>query len=109
LFAVEYALTRLWRAWGIEPAAVMGHSVGEFGAACAAGVFTVRDGLTLIGARARLMQSLPEGGGMLAVSAGEARVTSALAQCQGNVSIAAINGPAVGIGATLTLPMDARA
>ena len=71
----------------------MGHSVGEFGAACAAGVFTVRDGLTLIGARARLMQSLPEGGGMLAVSAGEARVTSALAQCQRSISIAAINGP----------------
>ena len=62
MFAVEYALATLWRSWGIEPAAVMGHSVGEFAAACVAGVFSLEDGLRLIAERARLMQSLPPGG-----------------------------------------------
>ena len=57
MFAIEYALATLWRSWGIEPAAVMGHSVGEFAAACVAGVFSLEDGLRLIAERARLMQS----------------------------------------------------
>jgi acyl transferase domain-containing protein len=93
MFALEYALATLWRSWGIEPAAVMGHSVGEFVAACAAGVFSLEDGLRLIAQRARLMQSLPPGGVMGAVFACEAQVTSALQAYAGRVAIAALNGP----------------
>jgi acyl transferase domain-containing protein/NAD(P)-dependent dehydrogenase (short-subunit alcohol dehydrogenase family) len=93
MFALEYALATLWRSWGIEPAAVMGHSVGEFAAACVAGVFSLEDGLRLIAERARLMQSLPPGGLMAAVFAPEARVAAALQSCRDQVAIAALNGP----------------
>jgi acyl transferase domain-containing protein/acyl carrier protein len=86
LFAFEYALAELWRSWGIEPAAVMGHSLGEYVAACVAGVFSLEDGLKLVVERARLMQSLPESGEMAAVFATASEVGS-------GVSIAAVNGP----------------
>ncbi len=74
MFALEYALATLWRSWGIEPAAVLGHSVGEFAAACVAGVFSLEDGIRLIAQRARLMQSLPPGGCMAAVFATQSQV-----------------------------------
>jgi len=93
MFAVGYALAELWRSWGVEPAVVMGHSVGEFAAACVAGVFDLEDGLRLIARRAELMQSLPPGGAMAAVLAAESRVRPALAACGGRVEIAALNGP----------------
>jgi acyl transferase domain-containing protein/NADPH:quinone reductase-like Zn-dependent oxidoreductase/acyl carrier protein len=93
LFALEYALSELWAAWGIRQAAVMGHSVGEYAAACVAGVFSLEDGLKLIAARGRLMQSLPPGGGMAAVFAPEARVAALLAPHRSRVNIAARNGP----------------
>jgi len=93
LFAFEYALATLWRSWGVEPAAVIGHSVGEFAAACIAGVFSLEDGLTLIAKRAALMQSLPPGGLMLAVFASEEYVDAALKPYEGKIAIAARNGP----------------
>ncbi|QRK08317.1 AMP-binding protein [Archangium violaceum] len=93
LFALEYALATLWRSWGIEPACVMGHSVGEYVAACVAGVFSLEDGLKLIATRGRLMQALPRDGGMVTVFASEARVAEALRPHAREVSIAAINGP----------------
>src|SRR5262249_30249910 len=61
LFAVEYALAQVWRHWGIEPAALLGHSVGEYIAACIAGVLTLEDGMRLIARRGQLMQACPEG------------------------------------------------
>jgi len=93
MFAIEYALFCLWRSWGVEPAAVMGHSVGEFAAACAAGVFSLEDGLRLIAQRARLMQNLPAGGLMAAVMADHATVAAALTPFEGQAAIAALNGP----------------
>ncbi|AEI67803.1 type I polyketide synthase [Corallococcus macrosporus] len=93
LFALEYALAQVWMQWGIRPDFVMGHSVGEFVAACVAGVFTLEEGLELIATRARLMQSLPAGGTMAAVSAEAAEVEALLARYDGQVSIAALNGP----------------
>jgi acyl transferase domain-containing protein/acyl carrier protein len=93
LFAVEWALAEVWRAWGITPAAVLGHSVGEYVAACVAGVMEVEDALGLIAARGRLMQALAADGAMVAVLAGEGRVAGLVARHAGEVSLAAVNGP----------------
>ena len=93
LFALEYALSELWSSWGITPSVVMGHSVGEYVAACVAGVFSLEDGLKLIAARARLMQALPGGGLMAAVFADEARVARAIAPYRKTVSLPASTGP----------------
>ncbi|NEQ50218.1 MAG: acyltransferase domain-containing protein, partial [Leptolyngbya sp. SIO3F4] len=92
LFALEYALYKLWQSWGINPSVVMGHSVGEYVAACVAGVFSLEDGLKLIAARGRLMQQLPSGGGMVSLMASVEKVKTVIAD-QPDVTIAAINGP----------------
>ncbi len=93
LFALEYALVQLWQSWGVEPSLVMGHSVGEYAAACVAGVFSLEDGLKLIAARARFMQALPLKGAMVAVFATQAQVQDAIQPYAEQVAIAAINGP----------------
>ena len=93
LFAVEYALTELWRSWGIVPSVVMGHSLGEYAAACIAGVFSVDEGLRLVATRGRLMQSLPAGGAMAAVFASESQVNETLSTFGSGVCLAAVNGP----------------
>jgi len=93
LFAVEYALFKLWESWGIKPTVVMGHSVGEYVAATVAGVFSLEDGLKLIAMRGRLMQELPSGGEMVAVMTSESVVTEAIGDYISQVTIAAINGP----------------
>ncbi|WP_396978123.1 type I polyketide synthase [Nostoc sp. ATCC 53789] len=92
LFVLEYALAQLWLSWGIRPTAVLGHSVGEYVAACIAGIFSLEDALKLIVQRASLMQALPQGGGMAAVFATVERVTPLIADYPQQLSIAAING-----------------
>ncbi len=93
LFALEYALYELWKSWGIEPDFVLGHSVGEYVAACVAKVMEWEEGLTLIAHRAKLMHGLPKNGTMLAVIATEEQIESSLKPYAHEVSIAAFNGP----------------
>jgi acyl transferase domain-containing protein/alpha-ketoglutarate-dependent taurine dioxygenase/acyl carrier protein len=91
LFAVEHSLARLWMSWGLHPQALAGHSVGEYVAACLAGVFSLEDGLALVAARGRLMQEQPPGA-MLAVSLPEPELLGTL---PAEVSVAAVNAPAL--------------
>ncbi len=93
LFSLEYALAEMWKSWGVEPACVLGHSVGEYVAACQAGVFSLEDGLKLVAERGRLMGELPRNGRMVAVAAEEARVAATIAPFAPLVSIAALDGP----------------
>ncbi|MCB9450592.1 MAG: SDR family NAD(P)-dependent oxidoreductase [Anaerolineaceae bacterium] len=92
-FALQYALAQLWLAWGVKPTVMMGHSLGEYAAACIAGVFSLEDGVKLVAARGRLFDSLPETGSMVAVFGDEATVAAAVAPYADRVSVAAINGP----------------
>lgn len=87
LFVIEYALAQLWLNWGIRPQALIGHSIGEYVAACIAGVFSLKDALALVSARAQLMQQLPTGA-MLAVPLSEHDLQPLLGR---DLSLATIN------------------
>ena len=89
LFVIEYALARLWISWGLEPAAMIGHSVGEYVAACLGGTFTRNDALRLLARRALMMQELPSGS-MLAVRASAEEIEGDLGP---RTAIAALNAP----------------
>lgn len=89
LFVIEYALARLWMKWGVVPTAMIGHSIGEYVAACLAGVFSLEDALRLVAARGRLMQQMPRGA-MLAVKLPVAELEPLLIE---GVSLAAVNAP----------------
>ncbi|MCA2242466.1 SDR family NAD(P)-dependent oxidoreductase [Mycobacterium sp. WUMAC-067] len=92
LFAVEMGLARLWQSWGIQPDVVLGHSVGQYAAACVAGVFSLEDGARLMAERGRMFGSLPEGGRMVAVFADAKHVEQAAGEFP-RVSVGAYNGP----------------
>lgn len=87
LFAVEYALAKLWMSWGVAPAGMVGHSLGEYVAACMAGVFSLDDALELVALRGKLMDGLPEGV-MLAVPLSEKEIEPLLTD---DISLAVIN------------------
>jgi acyl transferase domain-containing protein/acyl carrier protein len=93
LYVLECALTALWRELGVEPAAVIGHSLGEYAAAAAGSVFSFADGLLLVADRARLMHEVIADGAMVVVNAPEAQVAPLLAGYADRVSVAAINAP----------------
>ncbi|OBG80641.1 polyketide synthase [Mycobacterium sp. E802] len=92
LFAVEMGLARLWQSWGIQPDVVLGHSVGQYAAACVAGVFSLEDGARLMAHRGRLFGSLPEGGRMVAVFTDPKQVEQISGEFP-RVSVGAYNGP----------------
>lgn len=92
LFVTEYALALLWQSWGVRPAAMLGHSIGEYVAAHLAGVMSLADALGLVAARGQLMQGMAAGG-MAAVSLGAAELQPRLAPWAGVVEIAAVNAP----------------
>ncbi len=89
LFVIEYALAKLWMAWGVHPQAMIGHSIGEYVAATIAGVFSLEDALEIVAMRGKLMQQLPSGK-MLAVFLSEVEITPLLNE---NLSLAANNAP----------------
>lgn len=89
LFALGYSLAKVWLAWGVQPKALIGHSIGEFAAACTAGVFALGDGLRIIAERGRAMQALP-GGSMMSVRLPGAEVAPLL---WGDMAIGSYNGP----------------
>ncbi|HKP12634.1 MAG TPA: SDR family oxidoreductase [Blastocatellia bacterium] len=91
LFVVEYALAQLWSEWGVRPRTMIGHSIGEYVAACLAGVFTLEDALAVVAARGRLMQALP-GGAMLSVALPPQELSVWL---NAELSLAAINAPSL--------------
>jgi len=93
LFCLEYALASMLRDWGIEPTVLIGHSIGEYAAACLAGVFSLEEGLALVSDRGAAMQALPRDGAMAAVFAEPERVESLVAGHAADVSVAALNGP----------------
>ncbi|WP_251092324.1 non-ribosomal peptide synthetase/type I polyketide synthase [Streptomyces sp. Caat 7-52] len=89
VFILEYALGRLWQHWGIQPSALVGHSLGAYAAACTAGVFSLADGISLVGLRGQLLSTV-EAGAMLAVKRPEAEVLPLLPD---SVTVGAVNGP----------------
>ena len=94
IFAMHVALAALWKSWGVEPAAVVGHSVGEIAAACVAGIFRLEDAARIIALRARFMDECARGDGtMLAVGLDEDEARGIIARHDRTIAVAAINGP----------------
>ena len=89
LFCVEFSLARLWMHWGLEPDFLVGHSLGEYVAACLSGVFSLEDGIRIVLARGRLMQSMPAGA-MFALPLAQQDVVTRLSS---QLDLAAVNGP----------------
>ncbi|AJC52677.1 Beta-ketoacyl synthase [Streptomyces sp. 769] len=103
LFCVEYALARLWQSWGVQPRAMLGHSVGEYAAACLAGVFCLEDAVRLVAARGRLAQEMP-GGAMLSVFLSEEETIARLGD---GLTLAAVNSTALTVVSGTPQAVDA--
>jgi acyl transferase domain-containing protein/acyl carrier protein len=103
LFVIEYALAKLWMEWGVRPQAMIGHSIGEYVAACLANVFSLEDALALVTARGQLMQQLPSGA-MLSVPLPEKKVQTLLGK---ELSLAAVNGPSFCVVSGITEAVEA--
>ncbi len=93
IFAIEYSLAELWKTWGVKPTMALGHSLGEYVAACVAGVFSLEDGLKLVSARGKLIRSRCQGGIMAALFSSIEKMSKIILEGDGKVSIAAINAP----------------
>ncbi len=94
IFAMQMALAALWKSWGVEPSAIVGHSVGEIAAACVAGIFSLEDAARIIALRAQLMEQCGRGEGtMLAVGLPEEEAVALIARHDRTVTISALNGP----------------
>lgn len=93
IFAVEFSLSELWKSWGIIPSAVAGSSLGEYGAACVAGVFSVKDAIYLVYQRASLFSRMPKVGSIIVAFADERYLTDKIARYKGRVEFAGFNGP----------------
>jgi len=91
LFVIEYALAQLWMAWGVHPEAMIGHSIGEYVAACLSEVFSLEEALSLVALRGKMMQEMPDGA-MLSVPLAEKEVQPLLSK---GLSLAAVNTPSV--------------
>ena len=114
LFLIEYALAKLWMSWGVQPRAMIGHSVGEYVAACLAGVFSLADALALVADRGRLMQQA-SAGTMVAVPLPAAEIAPLLCSpgASSGLSLAAVNGPSLSVvagqnGAVAALERSSR-
>ena len=92
IFSIQYALGKLWESWGITPSLVIGHSIGEYAAACTAGILSLEHAVKLVAARGKLMQMVTEPGQMVGILASEEKVRD-LIQPYSDVSIAAVNAP----------------
>jgi acyl transferase domain-containing protein len=93
IVALQCSMVALWQSWGVKPAAVIGHSLGEYSAAIAAGVLSLEDGLRLVARRAALVEERCSEGRMLALRATEAATADFAAEAGGGLTIAALNGP----------------
>ena len=98
LFVLEYALATLWMEWGVRPHAMIGHSLGEYVAACLAGVFSLDDALALVAARGKMMQLMPRGA-MLSIPLPAKNVEPLLTK---ELSLAALNGPSLCVVSGMT-------
>ncbi|PHQ53338.1 hypothetical protein BLA24_02545 [Streptomyces cinnamoneus] len=93
LWAVMVSLAALWRSYGVEPAAVVGHSQGEIAAACVAGGLSLEDGALVVALRSKALTALSGQGGMVSVALGEEEVRRRVRRWGERLSVAAVNGP----------------
>jgi acyl transferase domain-containing protein/D-arabinose 1-dehydrogenase-like Zn-dependent alcohol dehydrogenase/acyl carrier protein len=106
LFAIMVSLAELWRAHGVRPAAVIGHSQGEIAAACVAGALSLETAAKIVAVRSRVLRALDQGGGMASVAASQDDLVPVLDRWAGRLTVAAVNGPRSLVVAGETAALD---